>query len=72
MLIIQTDVVVDQDLEKVIIRIDSSIEGTMSRAMSTLPEKLQLYETISRWNVLIPSNNLYDLRMDLLHEAWVR
>ena len=41
MLIIQTDVVVDQDLEKVIIRIDSSIEGTMSRAMSTLPEKLQ-------------------------------
>ena len=32
---------VDEDLEKVIIPIDSSTEGTMSRATSTLPEKLQ-------------------------------
>ena len=33
----QTDKVVDEDLEKVIIAIDSSIEGTTSRATSTLP-----------------------------------
>ena len=41
MLLNQTDVAVDEDLEKVIIPIDSSTEGTMSRATSTLPEKLQ-------------------------------
>ena len=39
MLLNQTDVVVDEDLEKVIIPIDSSTEGTMSRATSTFPEK---------------------------------
>ena len=39
MLLNQTDVAVDEDLEKVIIPIDSSTEGTMSRATSTLPEK---------------------------------
>ena len=37
----QTDVVVDEDLDTVTIPIDSSTEGTMSRATSTLPEKLQ-------------------------------
>ena len=41
MLLNQTDVVVYEDLENVIIPIDSSTEGTMSRAKSTLPEKLQ-------------------------------
>ena len=41
MFLIQTDAVVDEDLEVVIIRIDSSTEGTMSRVMNTLPEKLQ-------------------------------
>ena len=41
MLLNQTDVVVDEDLEKVIIPIDSSTEGTLSRATSTLTEKLQ-------------------------------
>ena len=40
MLLNQTDVVVDKDLEKVIITIDSSTEGTMSRATNTLTEKL--------------------------------
>ena len=42
MLLNQTDVAVDE--EKVILAIDSSTEtdfGTMSRATSTLPEKLQ-------------------------------
>ena len=38
MLLNQTDVVVDEDLEKVIIPIESGTEGTMSRATSTLPE----------------------------------
>ena len=44
MLLNQTDVDVDEELEKVIITIDSSTEtdlGTMSRATSILPEKLQ-------------------------------
>ena len=41
MLLNQTDVVVDKDLEKFIITTDSSTEVTMSRATSTLPEKLQ-------------------------------
>ena len=41
MLLNQTDVVVDENLEKVIITIDISAEGTMSRATSTRPEKLQ-------------------------------
>ena len=40
MLLNQTDVVVDEHLDKVTITIDSSTEGTMSRATSTLPEKL--------------------------------
>ena len=39
---------------------------------NNLAWSLCLCETISRWNFLIPSNNQYDLRMDLLHEAWVR
>ena len=39
MLLNLTDV--DEDLEKVIILIDSSTQGTMSRATSTLLEKLQ-------------------------------
>ena len=40
----QNDVSVDEDLEKVIITIDSSTEtdfGTTSQVTSTLPEKLQ-------------------------------
>ena len=41
MLLNQTDVVVDEDLEKVIIPIDSSTERTMNRTTGTLPEKLQ-------------------------------
>ena len=41
MLLNQTDVMVDEDLEKVIIPIDSSTEGTLSRATSTLTEKLR-------------------------------
>ena len=41
MLLNQTDVVVDEHLDKITIPIDSSTEGTMSRATSTLPEKLQ-------------------------------
>ena len=42
MLLNQTDVDVDEELEKVIITIDSSTEtvlGTMSRATSILPKK---------------------------------
>ena len=39
MLLNQTDEVVDEDLEKVIIPIDSSTEGNMNRATSTFPEK---------------------------------
>ena len=41
MLLNQTNVVVDENLEMVIIPIDSSTEGTMSRATCALPEKLQ-------------------------------
>ena len=41
MLLNQTNVVIDEDLEKAIIPIDSRHEGTMSRATSTLLEKLQ-------------------------------
>ena len=39
---------------------------------NNLAWSLYLYETISCWNFLIPSNNQHDLRMDLLYEAWVR
>ena len=41
MLLNQTDVAVDEGLEKATITIDSSTSGTTSRATSTLPEKLQ-------------------------------
>ena len=41
MLLNQSDAVVDEDLERVIITIDRCTEGTMSRDTSALPEKLQ-------------------------------
>ena len=76
----QTHVVVDEDLETVIIPVDSSTEETMSRAASTLPEKLQnppvkqrrvysLDKCTRFWMLNISRNNIvldFEIRWNLI------